>query len=44
MLLYSRTEGGSSQAIRKLLARTGLGTTALHLTRQSVKDGVVTRA
>ena len=42
MLLFHRFEGGTSGAVHKLLQRTGLGSSAFHVTRQSADDGEVT--
>ena len=42
MVLYNRTEGGSSGAIYKLLQSTGLIRTAFHATRQCIATGWLT--
>ena len=38
MVLYNRTEGGSTGAIYKLLQRTGMGRSAFHITTQGAVD------
>jgi hypothetical protein len=42
ILLFRRTDGGSSGAIWKLLSASGLGSTSLCCSRKAVSDGVIT--
>jgi hypothetical protein len=44
MILYHRTEGGSSGAIWKLLQATGLARSSFHVTRQAIAFNQVTEA